>query len=158
MECELCGRSMVEGMKVRVEGSIVTVCDQCSEYGEAIKPVTLNRPGKKKVKKRVYDFSLDIQEELIEDYGIEVKNARERKNMKQEELARKINEPVSVIKKIESGRLEPNTGITRKIEKTLSIKLMKKTGGEETKADGGEENREMTLGDIMVVKKKNRKG
>ena len=48
MECELCGRSMIEGRKVKVEGSIVTVCDQCSEYGEVVKPVPviLDKPRK----------------------------------------------------------------------------------------------------------------
>ncbi|OYT54251.1 MAG: TIGR00270 family protein [Candidatus Altiarchaeales archaeon ex4484_2] len=157
MECELCGRSMIEGRKVKVEGSIVTVCDQCSEYGEVVKPVPviLDKPRKPE-KKRRYDFSLNIQEELIEDYGIEVKKARERKNMKQEELAKKINEPASMVKKIESGKMKPSIKIAKRVEGILGIKLIEKIGEKEIdKSDSGE-RKEITLGDVITIRKKKR--
>ncbi|MEA1925594.1 MAG: multiprotein bridging factor aMBF1 [Candidatus Altiarchaeota archaeon] len=160
MECELCGRSIIEGRKVKVEGSIVTVCDQCSKYGEIVKPVqaTTDKPRKpvKEAITRSYNFSLDIREELIEDYGMKVKKAREMENMKQEDLAKKINEPASLVKKIESEKMKPSIKIAKRIEGILGIKLIEKIEEKEiNKADNGE-RKEMTLGDVITIRKKKR--
>ena len=161
MECELCGRSIIEGKKVKVEGSIVTVCDECSKYGELVKPTPVvpdktKKTEQKSINRRI-DFSLDIREELIDDYGMKVKKARERKNMKQEELAKRINEPASLVKKIESEKIKPSIKIAKRLEEILKIKLIEKIKEKEMNKEDGGERKEMTLGDVITIRKK-RKG
>lgn len=62
--------------------------------------------------------------ELVEDYGLRVKQARTRMGLTQEELASQIGEKVTVIKKIEQGELKPSIDLVRKLEKFLKIRLL----------------------------------
>jgi len=64
--------------------------------------------------------------EMAEDFPKRIKEAREKMGWKQEELAAKINERVSIIHKLESGTMHPNDTLVRKVEKTLDIKLKEK--------------------------------
>ncbi len=160
MECELCGEQISRGNKTKVEGSIVVACDKCSRLGEVIQEVEQKKPEppRKSVEKSVegkrVDFSLGFREELIDDYGVAVRKARESRDMKQEELAKKINEPESVVKKIESMKMEPNNKIARKIENILNIRLFTRTLDEESKLPDMENSVDATLGDVMVIRKK----
>jgi len=159
MECELCGRSILEGKKVKIEGSILTACDQCSEYGEIIKTVKKKKPVKEKTRKakKKIEFNIETDDELIEEYGYAIKKARELKHLTQEELAKKINEPISVIKKIESMKYEPNNKIVSKLENKLAIKLKQRKQSKKITQSERIQSRDMTLGDVIVVKKKKRK-
>lgn len=66
---------------------------------------------------------------LIEDFGAVVRQARERLGLTQAELAKQISEKLSVIKKIEAGRLKPDELLARKLERALKVKLIEE--GEE---------------------------
>ncbi|KAG4306512.1 hypothetical protein PORY_000500 [Pneumocystis oryctolagi] len=57
------------------------------------------------------------------DVGMAISKARQEKNIKQSELAQKINEKVSVINDYENGKAIPNQMILLKIEKVLGVKL-----------------------------------
>ncbi|KAG5519082.1 hypothetical protein PMAC_002168 [Pneumocystis sp. 'macacae'] len=57
------------------------------------------------------------------DIGIIISKIRQEKNIKQSELAQKINEKVSVINEYESGKAIPNQAILSKLEKVLGVKL-----------------------------------
>ena len=46
-------------------------------------------------------------------------------------MGKKINERVSVINRIESGKMTPDTKLTRKLEKALNIKLLEKVDNDE---------------------------
>ncbi|EMR10062.1 hypothetical protein PNEG_01813 [Pneumocystis murina B123] len=57
------------------------------------------------------------------EVGLAISKARQEKNIKQSELAQKINEKVSVINDYENGKAIPNQQILAKMEKVLGVKL-----------------------------------
>lgn len=159
MQCEICGRYVGKGKRVRVEGSVVITCDGCSGYGEVIGEA--ERVEKKEVEVEAEPLRRDIRFEiesagLVDDYSRLIREARERKGMKQKDLAASINEPISLIHRIESGRLKPSNIITRKIQSKLGIKLFEESGNsgdDEIKMDS---HKELTLGDLVVVRKRSK--
>lgn len=150
MQCELCGREdeLVEAV---VEGSILSVCNQCSKYGHVIaikKTKVAETP--KKIELKLED---DILEVVVKDYSEKVKKAREGKKLTQEELAKKINEKESLVQKIESGHLEPSLYLAKKLENFLQIKLIEKeSNGEKVKIDF--KGNGLTIGDLVSFKNK----
>jgi len=165
MQCEICEKGIDKGKRIKLEGSIVVACEQCSRYGEIVAEAEPPKPKPRVVEKRTEveervnieerpEFVLYIQEELVEGYPELIKNKRESLGMKQEELAKKINEPSSLVHRVESGRFEPNPKIAKKIQSVLGIKLMEKTGSEELGAMTSKVPDELTLGDLVIVKKR----
>ncbi|MEM1583228.1 MAG: helix-turn-helix domain-containing protein [Nitrososphaerota archaeon] len=68
---------------------------------------------------------LPVEEfEYIEDFGKIIREAREKIGLTQEDLARQLNERITVIKKIESGEFKPPVDLARKIEKLLKIVII----------------------------------
>ena len=55
--------------------------------------------------------------EVSEDFNTIIRVAREKKGWSREELAKKIYEKVSVINRIESGKMVPDIKLARKLEK-----------------------------------------
>jgi len=62
--------------------------------------------------------------EVVEDSGARIRQAREAKGMSLEDLGRKINEKVSLLKKLESKRIKPNHRLAEKIQYALKIELL----------------------------------
>ena len=93
-------------------------------------------------------------EELIEDFEITVRKAREAKDWSREDLGRKINERVSVITRIETGKMTPDVKLTKKLEKTLNIKLLEKVDNVDLNQFINSSSGERTLGNIMKIKRK----
>ncbi|KAG4301369.1 hypothetical protein PCANB_002363 [Pneumocystis canis] len=58
------------------------------------------------------------------DVGMAISRARQEKNIKQSELAQKINEKVSVINDYENGKAIPNQAILLKIEKVTYLFIL----------------------------------
>lgn len=158
MQCEICERYIEKGKRVKVEGSIIITCDECSSYGEVIGEVKIGEE-RKKVKRETEPLQERIEfeietEDLVEDYPKIIREAREKKGMKQKDLASSINEPVSLIHRIESGRLKPGPIIIRKIQSKLGIKLFEKSKDLEIQEIKTSLPKELTLGDLVVVRKK----
>lgn len=165
MQCETCGKHFIEGKKVRIEGYVSVVCNDCARYGQVVGEVrreSAEPPKPKPVAKSAPAQSLSkiLEEELStptlkEDYGAIIKAAREKRGLKMEEFARMLNEPESLIHRIEGGKFEPPDGLAHKIESILRVKLFEKpsvilpSGGKHISKD-------LTLGDVVVVKKKGR--
>ena len=93
-------------------------------------------------------------EELIEDFSFEVRKAREAKDWSREDLGKKINERVSVITRIETGKMTPDTKLTKKLEKALNIKLLEKVDNVDLNQFINSSSGERTLGNIMKIKRK----
>ena len=89
-----------------------------------------------------------------EDFSIKVRNAREAKDWSREELGKKINERVSVITRIETGKMTPDTKLTKKLEKTLNIKLLEKVDNVDLNQFINNSSGERTLGNVMKIKRK----
>lgn len=68
---------------------------------------------------------LPVEEfEYIEEFGRIIREAREKIGLTQEDLAKQLNERITVIKKIESGEFKPPIDLARKIEKLLRIRII----------------------------------
>ena len=69
-------------------------------------------------------------------------------NLTQEELAKKLKEKASIIKRVEEG-WEPPTKLINKIEKFFDIKLREKI--EEKVLEKKSDSKELTIGDVVEV-------
>src|SRR3989344_7239149 len=138
--CELCGRS---GNLIRaiIEGSLLNVCNNCAKFGKAIE--IKQHQESKPIRQKTTELINIINPE----YPRLIKNAREKFNMKQEDLARKIDEKISVIHKLETGHLQPTILLAKKLEKTLSIKLIEVY--QETSEELNFKDRGLTIGDLI---------
>ncbi len=107
-----------------VEGTMMNVCLDCSNYG---KVVMINRPViDRKVKMKKETEEAGYVEVVVDNYSERIKKARENKNMKQEDLAKAIAEKESVIHQLESSKLKPNFKLAQKLEIFLNIKILEK--------------------------------
>ncbi|MAG45793.1 MAG: TIGR00270 family protein [Nanoarchaeota archaeon] len=152
--CELCGKE--ENLsRVKIEGSVMSVCKECSRFGKrASIPFT---PGKEPTlsidEQKISNKKLQIREEekievVVSDFSEILKREREKRELTQEKLAKKINEKESVIHKLESKHMEPSLKIVKKLESFFGVKLIRKESGEVEKMEK-EERRALTLGDLF---------
>jgi len=107
-------------------------------------PRTLKKPQK--------DFFDILKDELLDNYEQIIKDAREAKGWSQEELAKKIKEKESLIKKIERREIVPEDSVRKKLEYTLNIRLMEHVDAVDQEVTHLKKN--TTLGDIVTIKKK----
>jgi putative transcription factor len=93
--------------------------------------------------------------ELTEDYGTRIRKAREKLGFSHEELGKRLNEKVSLLKKIETGKMTPNDKLATALEHTLKVKLI--VPRKEEKVPQAKmprvPSRELTLGDLIQIKK-----
>ena len=105
---------------------------------------------KKKTKIRV-----EITQEIVADYPVKIRLAREKMGLTHEDLAKRINEKTSVIGKLETGKISPSNILATKIEHALKIKLLTPVVEEKTtqQIPKTASNREITLGDLIQFNK-----
>jgi len=145
--CEICGKRYESLDKAIVEGVIINVCSGCSRFGKVI---TIKKPSiePEKIIQRKYK---NIEEDVVEDYNGIIKKARERKGLKQEELALSISEKESIIHKIETGSLKPSFTLAKKLEQFLGIKLIELQEEKKDVSLNLKDSR-LTIGDLLRVK------
>lgn len=163
MECEICGKPVPEHNPIRakIEGSVMIVCKDCAKLGKIQKappkPKFVQQKNKKQNNTRNRNYSSrrdEPTEELIEDFDKKIRNARESKDWSREQLGKKINERVSVISRIETGKMTPDTKLTKKLEKALNIKLLEKVESLDLNQFVNNAPGERTLGNVMKIKRK----
>ncbi|WP_456481368.1 multiprotein bridging factor aMBF1 [Methanopyrus sp.] len=165
--CEICGR-VIDGRPkvVEVEGSELRVCEECAKFGREVVqsqprretgPQRERRPRRRPAaprRRRPRGFDpFDEGLEVVPDYDERVREARERKGWSQEDLAEKIGEKVSVIRRIEAGKMEPDVELARKLERVLGIELLERVSEEEA-GSAGAGGGELTLGDVVEIRRK----
>ncbi len=102
--------------------------------------------------------AVDTSKELVEDYHVKIRQAREALGLSHEDLGKRINEKVSLLRKIETGKMTPDNRLASLLERTLKIKLVVLTKEDEaprskiSKAAGYG----LTLGDLVNLDKKNK--
>jgi len=139
----MCGKR--EGLKdAIVEGVVLRVCDGCSGFGKVIE---IKKPV---VRERRF-VSKENNEDIVEDYSLKLKRAREKLDLKQEEVAKKINEKGSVIHSLEIGKLKPSLDLARKLERFFNISLVEEVD-EEKNVDIDFKGGEVTIGDLLKKK------
>ncbi len=115
--CEICGRSVEKLRTIKINSTILKVCNNCMKFGkEIIEKRSIS------VEKRVKTYDIEIPE-IVENYGDIIRKARERMGMTREQLAKILKEKESVIARIENYEMVPDDKLARKLEKVLKIKL-----------------------------------
>ena len=162
MECEICGKPVSETnpTRAKIEGSVMIVCKECSKLGKIQKappkPKFVQQKNKqqKNKPKRNYSRNDEPSEELIEDFDFAIRKARESRDWSREVLGKKINERVSVINRIESGKMTPDPKLTKKLEKALNITLLENVNDVDLNQFINSSSGERTLGNIVKIKRK----
>ena len=128
-------------------------CNECAKYGEVVDSAEHKNKSPKKAQQKSVSFNV-VSDELVEDFADKIRRKREKKGLRQEELAQKINEPSSLIHRIEIGKIEPSLVVARKLERFLGMTLVHKSSSENFEAQKTPGSDELTLGDLVVIKKK----
>ena len=163
MFCEICGREVVgKPGRALVEGATLIVCQQCSKLGTAL-PGFPDRPARRPViapshtHAPIERLPKAVEEsDLLEDYSRIVKEAREKLGLSQHDLAFKAKEKLTVIQKIEIGKMLPTMRLTKELEHILRIRLLAPRDEIEIPAPPrrAAPAPSMTLGDIALVRHK----
>ncbi|MEM4699392.1 MAG: multiprotein bridging factor aMBF1 [Candidatus Nezhaarchaeales archaeon] len=160
MQCEVCGKS-IRGppKKVIIDAVSLFVCNTCARYGVHVprrksaitfrfaKPAATKAPA-----------NIEQRFEVIPNFGAAIRRAREELGLTQEVLAGLVGEKLSVIKRIEAGKLKPTTELARKIEKALRIKLIEEPRSVSEGTQRPESRINLTLGDIVIIKDEKEEG
>lgn len=146
-ECNLCGQDFKELNKAEVEGTIIDVCNNCLKFGRKVEVPQQTY----KINRKVEFKSLE-QEDLtiVSGYGERMKKARESIGLTRIELASKMKEKQSVIKRLEEEKMEPDEKLMKRIEKILKISLSEQYKEAKMSRSGKKEN--LTVGDVISVK------
>ncbi|MEM2917512.1 MAG: multiprotein bridging factor aMBF1 [Candidatus Bathyarchaeia archaeon] len=167
MQCEVCGKQIIgKPYKAIIEGAKLTVCNKCAKLGsrsweeetqpkgkKTAKPLPTHRILTKKPSVNITEPTL----ELIDGFGQIIRQAREKLGLRHEDLGKKINEKVSVLKKIESQKMIPDHALATKLEHALKIKLLVPSSEPKPPQKVMAPPPKVTLGDIINLKDKEEK-
>ena len=140
VECELCGSKATT--RAKVEGTVLDVCSDCVKFGSEVPRIEI-----KKAKRKIA-IAEEPEEVLVKDFHKIIRKAREKKKLTQEELAKKLKEKASVIKRLEEG-WKPSLKLIEKLERFFEIKLREKIEG--TIVNKNIVSKKLTIGDIIEV-------
>ena len=149
MICDMCG-SPGKLFRTIVEGTELSVCQECSRFGKVVGVIELTRPI---AKAKSEEPETEVMELLVEDYAEKIRKKRESLGLNQDEFAKKLNEKESLIQKIESGHFEPSIGLAKKISRILQIKLVEEYEERHEKQPRPKVEG-FTLGDFIKIKEK----
>ena len=140
MICEMCGQEVEALSRTRVEGSVLSLCADCTKFGVVLAPPPMPvapsarpvvsagpgparfaTPGRRMEERDLYTELPDLQ--LAPDWFKRIRVAREKLLWTPEDLAKKLNEKKSVVLHMESGGFHPPDAMVRKIERLLKIRL-----------------------------------
>ena len=106
------------------------VCKHCAGLGTELPDPVAARPANRPVftskpKPPVERLPREyVETDLVEDFPRIIKEAREKIHLSQQDLATKAKEKLSVIQKIEIGRMDPPIPLSRELEHILHVKLL----------------------------------
>jgi len=171
VQCEMCGTETGSPKTVKIEGAELDVCDECADFGTEVRTEdTASTSTKYSTSSSSSSSSssgsqsssrgsgggrdmFDEMDEIVEDYDDRIRTARESEGLTQEELADRLNEKASLIRKIERGDVLPSDDVQRELERELGIDLSM-GGGSDDDAEwsGGSATGGTTLGDVVKRK------
>lgn len=169
-QCEMCGADKASLTTTKVEGAELELCDSCKSFGTEVRTTsssggsskysTSSKSGKSTSsssgsssggsKRRRRDM-FDDMDEIAADYDGRIRSAREDAGLTQEELANRLNEKASLIRKLERGDILPSDDVRKKLERSLDISLVEGDDVEDSDWSGGGSSK-VTLGDIVKRK------
>jgi putative transcription factor len=146
MICEMCGKEVDLLNRVRIEGTTLGLCAECSRFGEVVAPEGRPSGGgapapsgpagaideRLRVRARRMverDLFQELPElELLPDWPKRVRQAREKLGWTPEEFGKRLNEKKSLVLKLESGSFHPPDATVRKLEHLLKVRLRANPG------------------------------
>jgi len=138
------------------------VCSGCQSLGKPYKeepkphPSIIRSSSFPQTRKRTAELPGEMSQfDLAEDLAERVRKYRMKLALSQEELATRVKERVSVIQKIETGKMTPDMRLCRALEHELKVKLMV-PHTETADVPKSTAPSEVTLGDIMRLKDKSK--
>ena len=138
------------------------VCSECAKLGSGYwedkpqrrpKRITKPQPKLSILRKKQPPIVTETLE-LVGDFGLRVRRAREGLELSHEDLGRKIGEKVSVLRKIESGKMTPDLMLAEKLEHALRIKLLVPPSEPKAPSAALSQPREITLRDVVHLKER----
>ncbi len=164
MRCEVCGRKIYgKSFRARIEGAQLTVCGKCVKHGKILpeerkiprpRKETAIKPLSPKPKSRnISQLPVESPLELVEDFYTKIRLAREKLGLTHEDLGRKANEKVSVLKKLETGKMTPDHMLATKLEHILKIRLLVPASKKEIPKEEipRPTSHGLTLGDLIAL-------
>ena len=171
LNCDICGRQ-IHGKpnRIVVEGAVMTACGECASLGTPyqeprliplISPIPAPRPMHVVVTRPVPSKPADrrapreVQElDIADNYPQIIQKARRKHDLSQEDLAMKVKERLSVIQKIELGKMVPNMRLAKELEHVLRIKLLVLTSEPPVPKPAPGTTKEVTLADVARIRSK----
>jgi len=158
-QCEICGAEISGApQRIVIDGSALDVCKSCARFG---KPEDKWSPVPRKMVPAERAFSIKKPKprdhfkdlvEIVPDFGRKIKESRESQDLSLEELAVRIKEKATLLRKIEREEISPEDDIRKKLERELKITLTDQASDARVKS--GLSGRGLTLGDIASIKRK----
>lgn len=124
MQCEICGKNQAE-FEAQIDNVQMFVCSNCKSFAQESKPIS-QKPLHFQTKEKPLGKELDEGLEISEDFGKNIRKARQKLNLTLKELALKLYEKESTLQRIENNSLLPSETQIKKLEKELKIKLKQK--------------------------------
>ena len=163
MLCEVCGREIFDTpLRAIIEGANLIVCSECGKLSSGYWEPKVQQRAKKSISrqpiqpfiKRRQRTTVPETLELVENLGQLVRQARESLGMSHKDLGKKTRERVSVLRKIELGKMVPDLSLAEKLEHTLKIKLRVLTTEPKAQLNQSSKPHGTTLGDLIQFKVK----
>ncbi len=163
MRCEVCGREIFGTPNYRViEGGKLTVCGQCAQFSQQewdpTRPQARKTPTRRRSAQPRRRSDIDSAEslELVDDYGMLIKKARQKKGLSIEDFSKQIREKESVVKKLEREKMNPPMNLVKKVQNALGVMILEEGAAK----SGSVLSRPMgprTLGDMIKIKDSTKK-
>jgi putative transcription factor len=165
MRCEVCGRKIhSEPIRAKIEGATLTVCVECSKHGQIVyeePAATATAPSSPTksyqhipvIARKPAAPTVQISQEVVEDYAKVIRVAREKQGLTIEELGKKVAERASLLRHIEASRVAPNNQLANRLEHVLKIKLLVPIADEKVPVAPKKPSEGMTLGDLIEMAK-----
>jgi putative transcription factor len=167
MECEVCGNK-IYGKTIRaiIDGVKLFVCSDCAQFSTSIWKKDAPKYG---LTTKALDYStkpsspfkrktpskLPQALDLVEDFGQRIRVGRVKHNLSHEVLSRMIGTKISILRKLETGKMVPDQPLAKKLERFLKIKILHaplETSNLEK--DFVKKASELTLGDVVIIQKR----
>ncbi len=151
----MCGKE-TRLIRALIEGSEMNVCDACVKFGKPVpKPKKIEivpRPAPKPSPRPAQrNSSPQYYLVVVDNYADIIRQKRDSLGLRQEDLAKLINEKSSLLQKIESSHFKPNIPLARKLESFLKIRLVEQKEEEDVKLESRKCDG-MTIGDLIQIR------
>jgi len=167
-ECEICGRPG-RVYKVKIEGTVLSVCRFCSSLGE---PVEEPRPREARGRARRTYAPVQYEEvELVPDYAEQIREGMKKRKYEAKMLAKLLMIKRSYLERVMAGKTKPDKQTAKKLQYALRIHIINEPGkpyekSRKIQAAAAEKEKQqkkprkvepLTIGDVVQIKTKNNK-